>query len=53
MAGKDDTKVTFQKLDMVETAEAQRLGQEEFKFASNEEMLQALSLEQISVNSGD
>ncbi len=47
------TKIELQKLDAVEAAEAQRLGQEEFKFASNEEMLQALGLEQISVNSGD
>lgn len=47
------TKAELEKLDAVETAEAQRLGQEEFKFASNEEMLQALGLEQVSVNSGD
>ncbi len=47
------TKAELQKLDAVEAAEAQRLGQEEFKFASNEEMLQALGLEQVSVNSGD
>ena len=47
------TKSDLHKLEAVEEAEAQRLGQEEFKFASNEEMLQALGLEQMSVNSAD
>ena len=45
------TKTELQKLASVEEAEAQRLGKEEFKFASNEEMLQALGLEPISVDS--
>ncbi len=47
------TKTELHKLEEIEGAEAQRLGQEEFKFASNEEMLQALGLEQVSVNSAD
>ena len=37
---KDDVK----KLEIVEAGEAQKLGVEEFKFASNEEMLQAIGL---------
>lgn len=38
------TKVELKKLDAVESAEAARLGLEEFKFATNEEMLQAIGL---------
>jgi ferredoxin--NADP+ reductase len=37
------TKEDIQKLEAVEAAEAQKRGLEEFKFATNEEMLQAIS----------
>lgn len=47
------TKDELHRLDAVESAEAQRRGQEEFKFASNEEMLQALGLEEVTVDSAD
>jgi ferredoxin--NADP+ reductase len=36
------TKEDWKRLEMVEQAEAERLGLEEFKFASNEEMLAAI-----------
>jgi ferredoxin/flavodoxin---NADP+ reductase len=51
LSGPVITKTELQKLATVEEAEAQRLGKEEFKFASNEEMLQALGLEPVSVDS--
>jgi ferredoxin--NADP+ reductase len=38
------TKEDIKKLEAVESAEAQKRGLEEFKFASNEEMLQAMGL---------
>ncbi len=38
------TKADIQKLEAVEAAEAQKRGLKEFKFASNEEMLQAMGL---------
>jgi ferredoxin/flavodoxin---NADP+ reductase len=38
------TKEDIQKLDAIEAAEAQRQGLEEFKFATNEEMLQAIEM---------
>jgi ferredoxin/flavodoxin---NADP+ reductase len=38
------TKADIQKLESVEAAEAQKRGLEEFKFATNEEMLQAMGL---------
>ena len=47
------TKDELKKLDAVEVAEAQKRGLEEFKFASNEEMLRALGLEEVSLNSAD
>jgi ferredoxin--NADP+ reductase len=47
------TKDELHKLEAIETAEAQKRGQEEFKFASNEEMLQALGLEEVSLDSAD
>jgi ferredoxin/flavodoxin---NADP+ reductase len=47
------TKDELHKLEAIETAEAQKRGQEEFKFASNEEMLQALGLEEVAVDSAD
>ncbi len=47
------TKTELHKLEAIEVGEAQRLGQEEFKFASNDEMLQALGLEEVSVDSAD
>jgi ferredoxin/flavodoxin---NADP+ reductase len=43
------TKDELQKLDTVEAAEAQKRGLEEFKFGSNEEMLQALGLEEVTL----
>ena len=43
------TKDELQKLDTVEVAEAQKRGLEEFKFGSNEEMLQALGLEEVTL----
>ncbi len=43
------TKDELQKLDAVEAAEAQKRGLEEFKFASNEEMLHALGLEELTL----
>ncbi len=47
------TKSELRKLESVEEAEARKLGQEEFKFASNEEMLQALGLEEVSLNTAE
>ncbi len=47
------TKDELHKLEAIEEAEAQKRGLEEFKYASNEEMLQALGLEEVSVNSVD
>ncbi len=47
------TRDDLEKLAAVETEEAQRRGAEEFKFATNEEMLQALGLEEFSFNSAD
>jgi ferredoxin--NADP+ reductase len=47
------TKDELHRLEAVEEAEARKRGQEEFKFASNEEMLQALGLVQVPVNSAD
>lgn len=43
------TKDELQKLDTVEVSEAQKRGLEEFKFGSNEEMLQALGLEEVTL----
>jgi ferredoxin--NADP+ reductase len=43
------TKDELQKLDAVEAAEAQKRGLEEFKFASNEEMMHALGLEEVTL----
>ena len=43
------TKDELHKLEAMEGTEAQKRGQEEFKFASNDEMLQALGLEEISL----
>ncbi len=45
------TKDELHKLEATEAAEAQKRGLEEFKFGSNEEMLQALGLEQVTVDS--
>ncbi|HTP03340.1 MAG TPA: FAD-dependent oxidoreductase [Anaerolineales bacterium] len=45
------TKDELHRLESMEAAEAQKRGAEEFKFASNEEMLQALGLEETAVNS--
>lgn len=47
------TKDELHKLDAVEAAEAQKRGAEEFKFASNEEMLQALGMEPAPVRPAD
>jgi hypothetical protein len=38
------TKENIQTLEAVEAAEAQKRGLDEFKFATNEEMLQAMGL---------
>jgi ferredoxin--NADP+ reductase len=43
------TKDELQKLDTVEAVEAQKRGLEEFKFGSNEEMLQALGLQEVTL----
>lgn len=42
------TKADIQKLEAVEAAEAQKRGLEEFKFATNDEMLQAMGLNVIA-----
>ena len=42
------TKAEIKKLEAVEEAEAQKLGLEEFKFTTNEEMLQAIGLATIT-----
>ena len=42
------TKEDIKKLEAIETEEAQKLGMEEFKFASNEEMLRAMGLTQTA-----
>ena len=42
------TKDEIQKLEAVEDAEAQKRGKEEFKFGSNEEMLHALGLAEVT-----
>ncbi|HEX8990088.1 MAG TPA: FAD-dependent oxidoreductase [Anaerolineales bacterium] len=47
------TKDELQKLEAVEDAEAQKRGLEEFKFGTNEEMLQALGLQEVSLNSAE
>lgn len=47
------TRDELKKLEAVEAAEAQKRGLEEFKFGSNEEMLQALGLEEATINSAD
>ncbi len=47
------TKDELEKLDAAEAAEAQKRGQEEFKFGSNEEMLQVLGLQEATANSAD
>jgi type II secretory pathway component PulM len=47
------TKYELRKLDALETAEAQKRGLEEFKFSSNEEMLQMLGLEKVAADSTD
>ncbi len=47
------TKDELKRLDTVESAEAQKRGLEEFKFGSNEEMLQALGLEEVTADSAD
>jgi ferredoxin--NADP+ reductase len=43
------TKDEIKKLEMVEEAEAQKRGLEEFKFATNEEMLQAIGLAEVTL----
>ncbi len=43
----------LQKLEAVENDEARKRGAEEFKFASNEEMLQALGLQAVTADSAD
>jgi ferredoxin--NADP+ reductase len=43
------TKDEIKKLEAVEEAEAQKRGMEEFKFASNEDMLQAIGLAQATL----
>lgn len=47
------TKDELHRLEAVEAAEAQKRGAEEFKYATNEEMLQALGLAEVTVNSAD
>ena len=47
------TKDELHRLESAEAAEAQKRGAEEFKYATNEEMLQALGLEQVTANSAD
>jgi ferredoxin/flavodoxin---NADP+ reductase len=43
------TKDEIKKLETVENAEAQKRGVEEFKFATNEEMLQAIGLAEVTL----
>jgi len=43
------TKDEIKKLETVEEAEAQKRGMEEFKFATNEEMLQAIGLAEVTL----
>ena len=47
------TKDELHKLDAAETAEAQKRGLEEFKFGSNDEMLQVLGLAEMTTSSAD
>ncbi|MGE5073257.1 MAG: FAD-dependent oxidoreductase [Anaerolineae bacterium] len=47
------TKDELRKLEAIEAAEAQKRGAEEFKFASNDEMLQALGMQEVSIDSAD
>jgi ferredoxin/flavodoxin---NADP+ reductase len=47
------TRDELHKLEALEEAEAQKRGVEEFKFASNEEMLDALGLQEVSVGGTD
>ncbi len=47
------TKDELKRLEAVEDAEAQKRGLEEFKYGTNEEMLQALGLEEVSLNSAN
>ena len=43
------TNEEIKKLEAVEEAEAQKRGMEEFKFSSNEDMLQAIGLAEATV----
>ena len=43
------TKDEIKKLEMVEETEAQKRGVEEFKFSTNEEMLQAIGLAEVTL----
>jgi hypothetical protein len=47
------TKEDVRRLEGIEAAEAQKRGAEEFKFASNEEMLQALGVAEVTADSTD
>ncbi len=47
------TKDELKRLDAVESAEARKRGLEEFKFGRNEEMLEALGLEEVAADRAD